>query len=139
MSATNASPKLAPLRTRLIVFAVLAILALASIWLIDRRAIIRMEQYQQQRQITNGHSGTNGSTVNASTEDQAVAIQTATKYLRTHFPDSAEGVEVVVPPEFEDGRWLVYFSPKNRMQLGGDFQVFVDKQSGQVDQVLRGQ
>ncbi|MFW6061008.1 MAG: hypothetical protein ACODAQ_12575 [Phycisphaeraceae bacterium] len=39
---------LAPLRTRLLVFALLALLALASIWLIDRRAMTRMHEYRQQ-------------------------------------------------------------------------------------------
>jgi len=41
---------LAPLRTRLLVFAVLVVIALGSIWLIDRRAMSRMQQYQQSKQ-----------------------------------------------------------------------------------------
>lgn len=44
------APKLAPLRTRLIVFALLALIAVASIWLIDRRAMKRMHEYRQQQQ-----------------------------------------------------------------------------------------
>lgn len=40
---------LSPLRVRLITFAVLALIALASIWLIDRRAMQRQAQLQQER------------------------------------------------------------------------------------------
>lgn len=41
--------KLSPLRKRLLVFAVLVVIALGSIWLIDRRAMERMREHEQQQ------------------------------------------------------------------------------------------
>ena len=41
---------IAALRTRLLIFAIMAVIALGAIWLIDRRAMSRMNTHSQQQQ-----------------------------------------------------------------------------------------
>ena len=48
--AGDTPTNLAPRRTRLITFGVLVLIAVAAIWLIDRRAIQRMHEYRRQHE-----------------------------------------------------------------------------------------
>jgi hypothetical protein len=50
MSQQHSNADLSPRPVRAAVFTVMVLIALASIWLIDRRAIIRMHEFEQQQQ-----------------------------------------------------------------------------------------
>ena len=49
MEISAAKPGLAPLPVRLAVFAVMVVIALGAIWLIDRRAMERMIEFENEQ------------------------------------------------------------------------------------------
>jgi len=120
-------PRLDPLPKRLAIFAVLAALAVAAIWVIDARAMTHMRQMQQQYEANNKPAAR----LDESARDRPLARRIARHYLERELPSVARDSRIS-EVKSNEGEWVVIFTPTKRNQLGGGAQVHVDKRTEKV-------
>jgi len=118
--------QLDPLRRRLVVLAALAAIAVAGIWLIDRRAMQRQHELRAQYRLA-----TQPATRPALSPQQREAVAAARRHLERRNPGLLTGRELD-RVESANGSWIVVFGLKQENAFGGRTEVQVQRDTMKI-------